>query len=572
MANTAFSQDPSNSDAVLRSRHGMVASDSPEASRIGAQILAEGGNAFDAAIATSFALAITRPESTGLGGGGFMLGYVAKANDFVILDFRETAPKAATAELFSRLHAEAGDGPSPAIYGGAAVATPALVLGLAEIHKRFASKTLNELLRPAIALSRQGFLVDRTYNNAVQDVIDDFRKHPEFQTRFALLWQTYLNNGQAPPVGTRVKPAGVTFALEQIAANGPAAFRVGDAAYACVTSAQAVGGVLAREDLENYQVRERRPLRFRYGRHEIVAMPPPSSGGIVLAETLQTLAHSPAYQQAALDSPLRTHLLLEALKHGFADRSRWHGDADFADVPFAKLTSDSYAAELAGRLSPDHVSDPESYGVAAQPDDRGTSHFCVADRDGNVVSMTETINGTYGSYVVVLPYGFVLNNQMDDFATDLGRPNLYGLRQGAANAVAPGKRPLSSMAPTIVLEEGKPVLALGASGGPRIISSVLHVLLNVIERKMPLERALTALRPHHQWQPDEVFLDRDPLVGNVGERGPEAERRLLDELKRRGHVISDKRRGAVVQAIQFTSDGEMIGGSDPRKGGKPASP
>jgi gamma-glutamyltranspeptidase/glutathione hydrolase len=270
------------------------------------------------------------------------------------------------------------------------------------------------------------------------------------------------------------------------------------------------------------------------------------------------------------------HLLVECLKHAFADRARWLGDPDFGDVPVDRLLSHEYIRQLSGRVGGPR--DPKEYGTEAWPttlpDDRGTSHFSIVDRQGNVVALTETINGVFGSLVVAEPFGIVLNNQMDDFTTAPGQPNLFGLVQGAANAVAPGKRPLSSMTPTIVLKTGywdrsdprtgvwredpRPVLTLGASGGPRIITAVLQVMLNVTEGEMPLEQAIEQPRLHHQWLPDEVYFDRAPPA------------ELVELLRSRGHAISEQRRGAVVQAIQILEDGTLVGASDPRKGGRPA--
>jgi gamma-glutamyltranspeptidase/glutathione hydrolase len=252
------------------------------------------------------------------------------------------------------------------------------------------------------------------------------------------------------------------------------------------------------------------------------------------------------------------HLRIEAMKHAFADRARWLGDADFAPVPVEYLTSDAYARQLAQQITLTGTATPADYGRQQLPDDRGTAHFCVADAAGNVVALTETINGTWGSHVVVEPFGIILNNELDDFLTVRGQPNLYGLVQGEANLIAPGKRPLSSMSPTIVLRDDQPVLALGASGGPRIISSVLNVMLNIIDVGQPLAPAIASVRVHHQWQPDEVVFDRDP--SDAGAAG----------LRARGHRLADARRSGIVQAIRFRPDGTLVGASDPRKGGRPA--
>ncbi|HUU94898.1 MAG TPA: gamma-glutamyltransferase [Phycisphaerae bacterium] len=555
LASGAPADDPS---WIARSKTGMVASDSPGASRIGADVLKAGGNAFDAAVATSFALAAARPQSTGLGGGGFMVAYVAKENRFVALDFRETAPAGATAERFARLHAEKGDGPSPSVYGGNAAATPGLVAGLAEINQRFGIRSLAELVKPAVELAETGFVVDEHFRQACRGVLGDFEKWPTLK-KHAKLLDIVLVNREPPAVGHKLKRPGLAKALGLIAEHGPAAVYDGPIGRAMVDAVQAAGGTLTMADLRAYRVREREPIHIRYvySDYGIVSMPPPSSGGVCLVEILNIL------QACSLRSDIhpvegRAHVLVEAMKHAFADRARWLGDPDFCNVPLERLMGRQYAADLAWRISPRETLDPARYGdVTPAPDDGGTSHFSVADRFGNIVALTETINGTFGSLVFAEPYGIILNNEMDDFVTVRGQANLYGLVHSEANLVGPGKRPLSSMSPTIILKDGKPFLVLGASGGPRIISSVLQVALGVMEGQS-LQDAMTSLRLHHQWQPDEVFFDRQPP------------RELVEGLTQRGHKISAERKTGVVQAIQLLEDGTMVGASDPRKGGRPA--
>jgi gamma-glutamyltranspeptidase/glutathione hydrolase len=545
---------------LVRSHAGMVASDSPEASRIGADILAQGGNAFDAAIAASFALAVSRPQSTGLGGGGFMLAYLAKEDRFIVLDFRETAPAGATREHYAELIAAAGDGPSPTIYGGNAVAVPGQLAGLGEIHKRFATRPLKELVQPAIKLAETGFTVDDHYLDACREALADYQKWPRLKEDFAEVYKTLLGSGQPPKAGQKLARLALARALRLIAEQGPEAVYQGPIGQAMVKAARAAGGVLAERDLASYRVRVREPLRGSYNGYEVVTMPPPSSGGVCILEALNILhAMASDFQGGlrAVHDDLYPPMLVCALKHAFADRARWLGDPDAAPVPAQPLISRDYARQLADRFCP---ASNEEYGSTRMPEDRGTSHFCVADRDGNAVALTETINGTFGSLVVAEPYGIILNNEMDDFAADPGQPNLYGLIQGEANAVAPGKRPLSSMSPTMVVKAGHPVLVLGASGGPRIITSVLQVMLNVIEFDMPLEQAMSQVRIHHQWLPNEVYFDREP----PGE--------LAHGLQQAGHQLSGQRKTGMVQAIQLLPDGTLVGASDPRKGGRPAAP
>ncbi len=543
---------------VQRSKTGMVASDSRAASQIGANVLARGGNAFDAAVATSFALAVAHPHSTGLGGGGFMIAYLAHEERFIALDFRETAPAAATANRYARLHNERSDGPSPTIYGGHAVGVPGQLAGLAHIHDHYCTRPWRTLLQPAIELCRSGFVVDEHYRAACQSVIADFEKWPQLKSQHTRIYRTLLRNGEAPAVGDRVVRPNLVRALRSLAGNGSNTFYRGPIAAAIVRAVTHADGKLTRADLQNYEVRQREPLRGRFMDYEVISMPPPSSGGVCILETLNVLTawtealetSLPRLQQRG-DFPI---YFVNALQHGFADRARWLGDADFTPIPVQKLTDLNYARQLVHQRG----LTGESFGTKQIPDDQGTSHFCIADRHGNLIALTETINGSFGSLVVAEPFGIILNNQMDDFAANPGKPNLYGLIQGEANAVAPGKRPLSSMSPTIVFRNEEPVLMLGASGGPRIITSVLQVLLHTLVFDMSLEEALQAVRIHHQWRPDLVYFDQDPPA------------ELTTKLKNAGHQLADEHRTGVVQAIRFLPDGTMVGGSDPRKGGRPA--
>ncbi len=539
----------------------MVATDCPEASRVGADVLEQGGNAFDAAIATSLALAVCRPQSTGLGGGGFMVAWVAAEHRIVVLDFRETAPAAATAQRYTQLlETQPADRPPATVFGGNAVAVPGQLAGLAEIQRRWASWPLAELIRPVIDLAERGLVVDEDYQQACNELLADVQRWPQLESTCRSLRERLVPDGRPPPIGRRIPRPDLAEALRLIAERGPEVLYDGAIGDAIVQVVQAAGGQLTRADLGNYQPRRRQPLLATWRGYQIATMPPPSSGGVCLIEALNILDQMASDFPGGLPAVREDYypsLLVCALKHAFADRARWLGDPDFTPVPTARLISRDHARQLASRRCPP---DGRDYGSSQMPEDGGTSHFCVADRSGNLVALTETINGNFGSLLVADPYGILLNNEMDDFATQIGKPNLYGLIQGAANAVAPGKRPLSSMSPTIVLKDGRPLLALGASGGPRIITSVTQVLLNVIEFDMPLDQAMSAVRIHHQWQPDEVYFDQAPP--------PE----LTDRLQAAGHTLSPQRRTGIVQAIQFLPDGTMVGASDPRKGGRPAAP
>ncbi len=534
----------------------MVAADSYDASLAGLEILRAGGNAFDAAAAVSFALAVVRPESTGLGGGGFMIGYKAAEGSIVVSDFRETAPAAATSDMYVRQPTITGD-LSASEYGYRAVATPGLVAGRVEMVRRHGKLPLDVIVAPAVRLARDGFEVDRTYVGCVNDVAATFTKHPELKESCDYVWRVHARSGDPPKVGDRLVQPELARLLERIAADGGRAFYDGPMADALEARMKAHGGLVTRADLAAYRVKERTPLRVGYRGFELITMPPCSSGGICISETLNILEgfDLPALWKA--DRPQALHLMIEAMKHAFADRARWLGDADFAPVPVALLTSDRYAGRLRERIMPDRAAEIATYGIATLPDDAGTSHFCVVDREGNCVVSTETVNTTFGSLAAVDEWGLILNNEMDDFTARPGEQNAFGLIQSDRNAVAPGKRPLSSMSPTIVLKDGKPYLLIGASGGPRIISAVLNVLVKVLDGGEPLDEAIAGPRVHHQWQPDEVNFDQapDPAVAEALTRG--------------GHKVSSRYRTGIVQAI-LIRDGQLIGVCDPRKGGRPA--
>lgn len=551
---------------IARSTRGMVASDAPQASRVGAQVLADGGNAFDAAVATSLALEVARPESCGLGGGGFLVAYVAAESRFVALDFRETAPAGATAQRYAALR-DGADAPawSASLYGGDAVATPGLLAGLVEINERWGSRPLRDLALRAAELAERGLIVDAHTVGATRAALRAAERWPALRERLPGVFDVFAPGGAPLEEGATLKRPEVAQALRLIAERGREAIHGGPIGEAMVAAVRAAGGTLTLDDLRSYRVIEREPLRGRWGdAYEIISMPPPSSGGTCLIEALNIM-HVARMRSDLHPQDDRAHVLIEALKHAFADRARHLGDPDFTALPVAEMLDLRRAAEAARAIRPRETLAHEAYGLVGprpagaerQPDDAGTSHFCVADAQGNIVAITQTINGSFGSLVVAAPYSIVLNNEMDDFLTVPGEANLFGLTHGRANLVAPGKRPLSSMSPTIVLKDGRPLLALGASGGPRIITSVLGVALDVMDGAT-LEQAMRNVRIHHQWSPDHVVFDRPPSAA------------LVEALRERGHAISERRGGGDVQAIRFLEDGTMVGASDPGKGGRPA--
>jgi len=590
----------------------MVASDSALASQAGLEILRAGGNAFDAAAAVSFALAVTRPESTGLGGGGFLLarlGTDPPGSDFVAWDFRETAPAAAAPDLYvegirralpaqvrtvaapsearpsgggfrasvrtassqARLGLENQYGntepervapappptPPPSQFGHLAVAVPGLVAGRVQMLEAYGTRSLAEVLAPAIRLAREGFPVDAAYVEACRETLKCYEQYPQLKETCEFVYRVHLRNGDLRAVGSQLVQPELAALLEALATGDADFFYRGPVAEAIEREMSAHGGILRAADLAAYRVvTNRQPIVTRYRNYTVVGMPPPS-GGLCVAETLNILETADLAQMNRDDPNLARHWLIEAMKHAFADRARWLGDPAFVPVPVNLLTSDAYARQLAAGIDPLRSQDLDTYGADQLPDDAGTSHFCVVDRWGNCVVSTETINTSFGSLAAVPEWGLILNNEMDDFAAVPGEANAFGLIQSQRNAVAAGKRPLSSMSPTIVLRGDQPCLLLGGSGGPRIISAVLNVLVGVLDFGLPLDQAVRAPRVHHQWKPDEVSTD-----AKTGDA-------LLAPLSARGHHVHPGRTVGVVQAIQL-DPARLLGVSDPRKGGAPA--
>lgn len=535
--------------------HAVVAADHPLASAAGAEILQQGGSVVDAAVATSFALAVVRPESCGLGGGGFMLIWNVDLQEAVALDYRERAPTAATRDMFT----QPGVDPSASRRGGLAVAVPGTVAGLCFVLERYGTMNLRQVLAPALRLARGEIPVDAAMRAAVDDVRIDLRAVPEAHERYAPLFARYLD----PITSRREFRSPLADVLERIAAEGPAAFYVGSVASAIVSTVRSQGGIITADDLRHTRPIHRRALLGKRDDMTVVTMPPPSSGGVALLESLGILdAYTAAHPDRSLtilghNSPGYIHLVTEALKHAFADRARYLGDSEFVTVPVRKLLDPAALAAMATQIDMQATAASESYGRHTLPDDAGTSHFSIIDAAGNAVACTETINTAYGSLVVVPEYGIVLNNQMDDFTTAPGQPNAFGLIQSDANAISPNKKPLSSMTPTILVRDGKAVYAAGASGGPRIISVTLQVLLNMTEFDMSPQAAVAAARFHHQWSPDELKLE------------PSFDPDVVTELEQKGHRIVRADKLAAAQAAAHTAAG-LSAGSDPRKGGAPS--
>jgi gamma-glutamyltranspeptidase/glutathione hydrolase len=523
---------------------GVVAADSWAASLAGAEILDRGGNASDAAVAAALASGVVHPAGSGLGGGGFAVSFTPQRGA-VALDFREVAPRAVTPELFRRPDGTVDT--SLLQTGGLAVATPSESRGLARILRDQGSMRPADVAAPAIRLANQGFEVGAHLARALAGT-----EHPQVRSLFTV-------GGVVAGRGIRVKNPALGKTIARWAASQGEDLHTGSGARAVAGSVTAAGGVLSAEDLASVAVKERKVIQGKYGEYTIYTMPPPSSGGVALVQVLGALD---GYDLAALghNSADYLHLLTEVMKHAYADRARHLGDPDFVQVPVDTLLSKARIDAIRQAVWPGRTFPSGYYGpVAAPPKDAGTLHISVLDREGRAIALTTTINTSFGSGLVPAELGLILNDQMDDFSAAPGVPNAYGLVGDAANAIAPGKRPLSSMTPTVVVDgAGQVVLVLGASGGSTIISSTLQVLLNILVFGMDPQAAVSAPRIHHQWIPDTLSLE------------PEISLDTQRLLQARGHTLSVHPGFSAVQAVQRLPDGTTIGGSDPRKDGWPA--
>lgn len=517
----------------------MVASDHMLASRAGAEILAQGGNAVDAAVATALAAGVVQPAGSGLGGGGFATWSVS--GDIGSVDFRERAPAASTADMYVGADGEVVDGLSRR--GALAVAVPGEPRGLAWLVETHGTLPLTQVARPAVRLAKRGFELgphlDRALNRTGYEAI-----------------QAEFPEEHRP--GTWVKRKALGQTIARWARSGGDSLYSGTDGQALVGHVESEGGIITMEDLAAYTVQERQPIVVDFHDYTIVSMAPPSSGGVVLAQVLQVLADDDLAGMG-LNSSAYIHQVAEALKHAYADRARDLGDPDFVEVPVSELISDARVQEVRRAFNPDQTLPTEAYGRGAQlPEDHGTQHISVVDAEGGACALTTTVNTSFGSGLVVPGLGLILNNEMDDFSSQPGVPNAYGLVGGMENGIEPGKRPLSSTTPTLVLDAGgNVVMAVGASGGSTIISSVIQVILNVTVFDLDPQEAVATARFHHQWKPDVLFLE------------PEIARDVQEALTARGHTVDVRGGYSAVQVV--TASGQATaGGADPRKGGWPA--
>ncbi|MDB4911202.1 MAG: hypothetical protein JWO39_2025 [Gemmatimonadetes bacterium] len=490
-------------DQSVTAAHGMVATDAPIATHVGATVLRSGGNAVDAAVATAFALAVAFPAAGNLGGGGFLVVHMADGRE-AALDFRETAPGAATRDMYIGAN---GHADARSITGQLAAGVPGSVAGLWEAHERYGSRPWAELIAPAIALAEQGFVVDSDFAGAIRG---DSARLSRFPASAAL----FLPHGRVPSAGERWRNSDLAAVLRRIAADGPKGFYGGRTAELIEAEMHRGHGVMSRQDLASYKARWRDPIVFTYRGHKVISMPPPSSGGITMALVAHELAR---YDVRALGwhSPQSLHVFAEGMRRGFAVRNAMLGDPDFVTIPTSKILSQAYADSLSASIVDGRASPSSSIriGDGAAVEGRNTTHFSVVDGQGGAASLTTTLNGSFGAAVVVSGAGFLLNDEMDDFASEPGKPNMFGLVQGEANAIAPGKRMLSSMSPTIVMaSDGTPLLVTGAQGGPTIITTTFQIMSNVIDYDMDISTAVRAPRVHHQHLPDTLQYEKGGLT------------------------------------------------------------
>ena len=525
---------------------GMVASQTLYASQAGADVLAAGGNAVDAAIAVSFSLAVTLPRAGNIGGGGFMLIHDAATGENTSIDYREMAPLGATRDMYLD---EVGDvDRNRAMLSHLSAGVPGTVAGLYHAHQQHGRLPWKRLLESAIAQARHGVRVSFDLAEMLKS------RQSRMCQNAATCGYFYKDGGEPYAAGELLIQSDLADTLERIANDGPDGFYKGKTAELIADEMKRGGGLVDAESLAAYRAADRKPVTGTYRGYEVVTMSPPSSGGIHVLQMLNILEHFPVAEFGAggADS---IHLLAEVARLAYADRSEHLGDPDYYDVPVEWLTSKEYGEELAATIDMRQArkSTDVAPGVAPHPESPDTTHFSVIDADGNIVATTTTLNFSFGSAISVSGAGFLLNNEMDDFVSKPGVPNAYGLLGGEANAIAAGKRPLSSMTPTIVFADGKPWFATGSPGGSRIITSVLQMIVNVIDHGMNLAEAVNAPRMHHQWFPDVLQLESGFSPDTV------------ELLRARGHEIQDSRSSmGSVQAVGIR-DGVFRGASDPRR-------
>ncbi|PKK83951.1 MAG: gamma-glutamyltransferase [candidate division Zixibacteria bacterium HGW-Zixibacteria-1] len=531
---------------------GVVATASPIATDIGLEVLKEGGNAVDAAVAVGFALAVCYPEAGNIGGGGFAMIRDAQTGRIEALDFRETAPAVATKEMY--LDEQGNVIPNSSLLGAKAAGVPGTVAGLYEMWKKYGSLDWYRLIEPAIKLADTGFLLDDYFAGRLAQYARDLSYFPETKSVF-------FKGGSTPAKGEKLTQKELASALERIGLDSLDGFYSGETADLIVQSMEKNGGMISHEDLSGYRPVWRQPVHFKFDSLDIYSMPPPSSGGVIIGEILKIIEPFDFFQYSP-DHAEYIHLFTEACRLAYADRAVHLGDPAFVDNPVAELLNPNYLESRRALINLQSAANSQEIG-SGLPDksveSESTTHFCISDKDGNLVSLTYTINASFGSKLVVEGAGFLLNNEMDDFSIKPGVPNLYGLIGGRANEIEPGKRMLSSMSPTIVMLKDRPFLALGAPGGSKIITTVAEAIINFTRFDLNLQKTVECPRFHHQWMPDTLYLELGGFDINVKQ-----------DLISRGHVIKEIEPYSDLQMVHIAVNGLMSGASDPRKNGRSA--
>ncbi|HII2979766.1 TPA: gamma-glutamyltransferase [Yersinia enterocolitica] len=487
------------STPAVEAKNGMVVTSQYLASQVGTDILKMGGNAVDAAVAVGYAQAVVNPCCGNIGGGGFMTIHLADGTD-TFINFRETAPAAASADMY--LDKEGKVTKDASLYGYLAAGVPGTVLGMDSAQKKYGKLTRQQVMAPAIKLAQEGFVLTRADTDILDTTVKRFRQDPESARIFL------RKNGEALQPGDRLIQADLADTLTAISEKGPDAFYQGKIPQAVEAAAKKGGGILTAADFANYKITETTPITCSYRGYKFVSSPPPSSGGVTLCETLNVL-EGYDLKSMGFNSAAYIHTLTEAMRHAYMDRNTFLGDPEFVKNPIDRLLSKSYAADIRKQIVANKATPSVEVQPGMQPHEKPeTTHYSIVDHDGNAVSTTYTVNGRFGAVVIAPGTGFFLNDEMDDFTVKVGEQNLYGLVQGATNSIAPGKRPLSSMSPTLVTKDGKTFMVLGSPGGSRIITITLQTALNVIDHGMAPQEAVDAPRIHHQWLPDEVYYEQ----------------------------------------------------------------
>ncbi|ABM25182.1 gamma-glutamyltransferase [Shewanella sp. W3-18-1] len=531
-------------------KHGMVASQETLASRTGVEILKQGGNAVDAAVAVAFSLAVTLPRAGNIGGGGFMLVHLAKENKTIAIDYREMAPSKAKKDIFLDENGDAVQKLSRE--HGLAVGVPGTVMGMSLALEKYGTMSLAQVTAPAIKMAQEGFSVTP---DLAQSLAGLKRRMAQWPTTAAIF---YKNDGSDYLVGDILKQPELAHSLRLIAEKGTKGFYEGETAVKIVNAVQDAGGIMTLDDLKHYKVVEREPVRGEYRGYQVVSMPPPSSGGVHIIQMLNVLQQFPI-DKLGHNTAQTIHLMAETMKYAYSDRSEYLGDPDFYKVPVNALTNADYAQKIASKIAINKTTPSSEIkpGKLAPYESDQTTHFSVVDKWGNAVSNTYTLNFSYGSGLVAKGTGILLNNEMDDFSAKPGVPNGYGLVGGDANAVEGNKRPLSSMSPTIVMKDGKAFLITGSPGGSRIITTTLQIIMNVIDHGLNIAEASYAARVHHQWQPDELRVESS------------VNRDTISLLEAKGHKVTVQSAMGSTQSIMVTEQG-IFGASDPRHSGSEA--